>query len=315
MNMKKYIFGLTILASLLVVSCTGKEETQPAAEPEVTGGGAYFLPTDAAAVVNPTDYSLDALATTFSYKLGRENTEGTLTVNIINKSAEIFTVPATVTFAAGQKTADLTISFADVPAEGAAVDLEIAKENASIYGQGYNKFTGSLNKLWANLGTGEIYDQLVLETSTSYGIQPVTILKKRSDSENTYRIVEPYANQAQVAEAWGEECLGGNPCPYIEITEYTSGEEKLFTWNKFWYSTLLYQGGAGDDIKGYLPSALSSSLAADDAKSGWLLDDEVILLNPYWYIDDLGGFGEYNVIIALPGLDYTLEELLDYLFS
>lgn len=307
--MKKYIFGLTILASLLVVSCTGKEETQPAAEPEVAGGGAYFLPTDATANVNPTDYSLDALATTFSYKLGRENTEGALTVNIINKSAEIFTVPATVTFAAGQKTADLTVSFSDVPAEGAVIDLEIAKENASIYGQGYNKLKGSLNKLWANLGTGQFFDQLSLMSDDSYGIQNVTILKKRSDSEETYRIVEPYANTSQLVAAWGEENLGGSPCPYIELTEYEADGKIYFTWNKWWYNTLVYDG-PGTDIKAYLPSALSSSQAAYDALSCWA-DEDVIQLYPYWYIDGLGGFGpNYPVFIAMPGVDLEawLEE-------
>ena len=54
-------------------------------------------------------------------------------------------------------------------------------------------------------------------------------------------------------------------------------------------------------MKGYYPSYLSSSLAAEDAKSGFY-DELVVGFYPYWYMDGLGGFGaKYPCFLSLPG--------------
>jgi len=297
--MKKYLLSISIIASLLLVSCnkTSYPEQGPA-EPEVVNG-AFFLPSDAKAGINPSEFSLDANATSFTYYIGRNSTSGSATVAIENQSDPIFTVPSSVTFADGKDVAELVVSFSDVPATGAAIKMRIAEANAAIYSGAYPAFEGSLNKLWESLGYGQIFDQLVLTTSTDDQIQKVQILKSRI--EEKYRVVEPYANQDALAASWGSDCLGGQPCPYIEFWEYKGSDGNTYlTWNKFWYSTLLYQGGAGNDIKGYLPSALSSSQAAKDALSRWY-DTKVAGLYPYWYIDGLGGFGTYPVFISLPG--------------
>lgn len=301
--MKKLLFSLTILASFLAVSCQ-KSDDFTAGQPE-NPNGAWFAFSNDAAVINPTEYSLDADATSFSYKLCRYTGAGELTVKIINHSESIFTVPETVTFQNGSTEADLTITFSDVPAKNAMVSFEIAPENAAIYGQGFPKFTGYLNKIWMKLGTGYIYDSFTMSTV----IETVEILKSRVSE--TYRIMDPYANTEAVIEDWGN--ANGPGCPFIEIDEYEKDGKKYFTWNKFWYDRVMYNGNS-DPIKAYLPSALDSSLAAGDALSFWY-GENIIGLQPYWYIDGLGGFGQYPVFIALPGVsvedfDAFLSEVL-----
>jgi len=278
-----------------LVSCS--EDERPAAEPEKENA-VYILPTDEAKGINPVEYTVGATDKSYTYYLGREKSYTDLTVSIINNSDPIFNFPSTVTFKNGQSTAELTVTFNEVPAEGAPISFSIAPENAALYGLGYTKFDGSLHCLWSDLGMGQLYDALVLETSSSFAVQDVKILKNRL--KETWRIVNPYGNKDALIASWGEACLGGQPCPYIEVNQYEKDGKKYLNWNKFWYSTLLYQGGAGYDIKGYLPSALSASLAADDLKSTWA-EDKVMILYPYWYIDGLGGYGEYPVVVSLPG--------------
>ena len=275
--------------------------------------GVWFMPTDNKTGVNPVEFSLDGDATSYTYYLQRYTTKGEQTVKIINSSDPIFTVPESVKFADGKNIAELTITFGDVPAKNTKVSFEIAKESVAIYGAGYFKFDGYLNKTWENLGIGQMFDNLTLMSSTSYGIQNVTILK--SKVEEKYRILEPYANaEEDLIAAWGEDCLGGPACSMIEITEYPYKTEKgdtikCFSWDKYWFNTLLYSGG-NSYIMAMMPSYYSDSNANLDVLSCWAEEGKIIELRPYWYVNGVGSFGaDYPVFIALPGVD--LEAWLD----
>lgn len=302
--MKKLLFSLTILASFLAVSCQKSDDFAPGQAENPNG--AWFAFSDDAAAVNPTEYSLDADATSFAYKLSRYTGAGELTVRIINHSESIFTVPETVTFQNGSTEADLIITFSDVPAKNSLISLEIAPENAALYGQGSAKFTGYLNKMWMKLGEGLLYDSFTMSSA----IEPVVILKSRVSE--TYRIVDPYADSEAVIADWGN--ANGPACPFIEIEEYKKDNETFLRWDKFWYNTVMYNGDS-DPIKAYLPSVLDASLEAGDKLNLWCAKD-IMMLQPYWYIDGLGGFGQgYPVYVALPGVsvddfDAFLSEVL-----
>jgi hypothetical protein len=130
-------------------------------------------------------------------------------------------------------------------------------------------------------------------TSTSYGIRKVEVLK--ADGFNRYRIMNPYNDSAIAAAGWEP---GGARNSYIEFWILDNGVN--VAWDGWWCPGILYSG-AGTDIKAYLPSALSASLAAEDAKSGFY-EEKVIGFYPYWYIDDVGGFGtKYPCFLSLPG--------------
>ena len=149
---------------------------------------------------------------------------------------------------------------------------------------------------WTSLGEGEWFDQLALMSSDSYGIQKVEVLK--AEGYERYRIMNPYANTDQLTAARGAECVGGAKSSYIEFWVLEDGSH--VTWDGWWYPGLLYEGKETAEIKGYYPSSLNASLAAEDAKSKFL-DEKVVGLYPYYYIDGMGGFGTKLCALSLPG--------------
>jgi len=153
---------------------------------------------------------------------------------------------------------------------------------------------------WKSLGIGQFYDQFVLNH-----VQPVEILK--SEEEDKYRVLNPYQDLS--AEEWGE-WMGGTDCPYIEFWSYDSNNSTYLKWDKFWYSTLLYNN-TGIDLKAYYPSFLSSSFAYLDLKSTWFMEN-VAVLYPYWFVDGLGGYGAGDAVyISLPGGTDLVELFFD----
>ncbi len=150
------------------------------------------------------------------------------------------------------------------------------------------------NKLFECLGVGEWFDNFSLMSSNEdFGIQKVVVYK----SGNYYRIMDPYANEEQMALRWDDK-LGGNKSSYIEFWVLENGQN--VAWDGWWFPGILYDG-AGTDIKAYYPSVLSASLAADDAKSKFYAE-KVIGFYPYWYIDGIGGWGtKYPCYLSLPG--------------
>ncbi len=295
--MKKYISLFFIAFSLILTGCL---EEQPTREPSPTDipSGVYFLPTNA--TVNPIEYTVDAEDTEFTYYLGRTSSAGSLTVNIINKSDPVFNVPASITFKDGEITAPFTIKFSSVPATNTSVNLEVEPAYVALYGAGSCKFSGALNCLWEKLGKGQWYDSW----TQAQTIQEVEVLKSKIPPLR-YRVLSPYTVDALNADEW-ENWIDPSLIPaYIElfVANPNSAGKQYITWDKFWTLGLNYQGTKGNVIKAYLPSALSSSQAANDALSFVYSDisDKLFRLVPYIYIDGLGGFGLKQMFLSLPG--------------
>lgn len=232
----------------------------------------------------------------------RSNTSGALDCNVtITDKSGLFKLQSSkISFKNGEKTANAYVTY-DYdkldPKDSYYFVVNMASEaNASNYNAVSIPFTAV--KAWKNLGVGEFYDQLVLSTSTSLGIAKCTILQS-PDGTQRYRIMAPYADKDQRIASWGEGPAQATPSPYIEFW-VKDATKMTVTWNKYWLTGLWYQGVAGYDIKAYLPSALNSSQAAADAYSCFV-DEKVIQFVPYYYIDDLGGFGLYACYLSLPG--------------
>lgn len=145
--MKAYKFSAILLGCVMMLgfaSCVEKAPEYVPGEAEITNG-AFFLATDKAAGINPDEFTVKNSDTEFTYWVGRSNPSGDCTVNIINNSDARFTVPATVTFANGEKKAPLTVKFSALPEENCYVSFKIADEAAAIYGAGTSEFSGALN--------------------------------------------------------------------------------------------------------------------------------------------------------------------------
>ena len=237
----------------------------------------------------------------------RTNTNGTLDVQVsLADDSGIFSLKSnTVSFASGESVANAYVTY-DYdkldPKDSYKIEVTMDTEaNASQYHAVTIPFT--CVKAWKDLGIGEFFDNLALMSSDSYGIAKCTILQS-PDGALRYRIMNPYADQAQRAAAWDEDCAKATPSEYIEF--WVTDEEKMtVTWNSYWLTGLWYQGTPGNDIKAYLPSVKSQS----DANCRFI-EENIVQFTPYYYIDGLGGFGMYSCYLSMPG-GPDLEAWLD----
>lgn len=248
--------------------------------------------------------SLDLNGTPIEVPFLRNNTSGDVTVNVtLTDNSGIFSLESnTVSFKSGEKTAYAYVNYDydQLDPKGTyKIEVNMASDaNAGYYNAVSVPFTCA--KAWKDLGYGEWFDNLALMASSSdLGIAKCKILQS-PDGTLRYRIMGPYADQAQRAAAWDADCAMATPSEYIEF--WVVNEDTMqVTWNGYWLTGLWYQGVPGYDIKAYLPSALSSSLKGDDAASCYV-DDNVIQFVAYYYIDALGGgFGEYACYLSMPG--------------
>lgn len=274
------ILMLVGISVLLVSACT-EDPIVREPSPNENSYGVYFLSN------NPVDVTVKSDATSYTYKVGRLNTSGSISVPLTSEGDPIFTIPATVSFSEGQQIAEFTVTFNPLPSTPSTVKVRIDEQYAALYGPGYNVFEGKLKAInWVSLGTGQFYDVFL-----GLGVVEVEVLK--AEGFNNYRIIDPYPVALVSQDSW----YGGPRAEEIEFW-VTSGAN--VTWDKFWYIGLNYQGVAGQPIKAYLPSALAASQAPNDANSKFLTD-KVVFFNPYYYIDGLGGYDLQPVYLSLPG--------------
>ncbi len=259
---------------------------------------------------------LDASLETVSIPVVRSNATDALTVKVVATLPVGITVSGTATqgetLENGSVVYNTSVSFAANEYETACVlnvsEMEVGtsyKGTVAIAAdEEVNKdkvimstaFTLGKAYTWVSLGEGQWFDQLALMSDTSYGIQPVEVLK--ADGFDRYRVIGPYANTDQLAAAWGASSLGGSKNSSVEFWVLEDGTH--VAWDGWWCPGILYDGD-GTDIKAYYPSSLNASLAADNAKS-MFVEEKVVAFYPYWYIDGLGGFGtKYLVALSLPG--------------
>ncbi len=288
------LYAILVSTIFLAVSCVEKSpEYVPG---EVPAGAQVFFPnTVPVGTINLDETKPIAVPVT------RVESGSALSVPVIAEAASGFNVPATVEFAAGQKTTDLVITFdASKFQRGETYDLNLTLgKETTPYGLSTYFFSVYVNP-WESLGMGQWFDQLALMSSDSYGIQEVEVLHNGVRPE-LYRIMKPYANNAQLAAVWSAENIGGPKSEYIEFWVKEDGVH--LSWDKFWYTGLIYTpGDPTSSIKAYLPSVRNP--ANSDADSQFLSvnsENDVARLVPYYYIDGLGGFGKYPCYLSFPG--------------
>lgn len=101
----KYTFiALLGVLTLGLSSCTDEYEYTPTSKTEL--GGNAFLVSDGSTAIS----YLPTAEQSFTFKVSRIDSTEAQTVGL-SSSNEKFTVPATVSFAAGQKTAEVKVSF------------------------------------------------------------------------------------------------------------------------------------------------------------------------------------------------------------
>lgn len=191
------IFNL-LLAGAFVAgasSCVDEIEYTPAEKVDLAD---YYFSTG-----NVTQNDLDEGQTSFSVLLGRLNTEGEQTVPVKTEiktdadTTDLFTIPKTVTFADGEGTALLTVTY-----DEAKLTRKVNYDfNFSLDGiQDTPYYLGNLNVTciynpWITLGKG-VYTDVIIGNVFSLEGWPFTYgvtVQEHPDTKGFYRLVNPYA--------------------------------------------------------------------------------------------------------------------------
>ena len=292
---KLFMFlGLT----LLVVSSCLEEGIVREPSPEEIAQGVYFLPS------NNTDITVQSTATSVTYKLGRVNTAGSVTVPLTSQSAAPFTVPTSVTFAAGAATADVVVTFGTLTPVPQSVIINIDPAYAALYGAGHNQFKGTVKAInWQLLGTGKFSD------FWNFANNPYNVQIYKAEGMNRWRVMAPYT-EGVVAEGFGAYT---GPLPeFIEF--YLDGT--IVYWDEPFDVGYLYQANPATPVKAYHPRTMAQNAGkpgfpatyAFSTPESWAFNKRVntkkFQLAPHYYIVGLGGWNwtqrDNAIIIDLP---------------
>lgn len=130
------IFGMVVsMLTLSLASCSDDDNYSPGPEVNADCPNVYFPSSNEATVyLDPTTIAADPEATwTQTVKVARPDSVGSVTASVIvDKQSVGMEIPSTVTFADGEKEADLVISYTH-PENGLNATFHIADESSNPY--------------------------------------------------------------------------------------------------------------------------------------------------------------------------------------
>lgn len=309
---KHFYLTLCTVLAFAMGACTEEVKYTPAEAPE--GAQVYFPNT------LPTQMDLDVAATSFDVQIGRAATDAA-TVNITAADESgLFTIPTSVSFAAGEKVANLTISYNPEEMEFddyKSITLALADESSKTpYGTSSYTFKAGIPSPWTSLGKGTYSDAFMFAYPYEVEIQQNDLDK------NLFRLVRPY-REGLVAEGYGG--VTGEEQEFPEFRLLQPGDE--------WKGTTVTQEGlvAYTDISTEWENTSygatiwllhPSRMTSYAAEANWLHNKvtsyqenglpAVIQLAPYYYMFGVGGWdytqNDGMVTIVFPGVvikDYS----------
>lgn len=293
MRFNKLYIAFFILATSLFVACSEYTDTV-VPSPTVSADN----PAVRFGKSNKIKLELDPSNLTFGIVVRRSNAAAALEVpvTVLADTAHVFTVPATLSFPAGVDSVSLQVAMNSSAPTGQPINLQLTFGDQYInpyLASGYPIYSSQVTIVkWNNLGTVQFYDSF-----SFYHIAEVT-LEQRDDVKTMYRITSPYKEDILLDAEW-TGWIGGMTQEKIIFTVKGSN----VTWDKFWYTNLLYNGNAGQEIKAYLPSAIGKT---GDTQSVVVKDGgniQYFKLYPSFYVDGVGGWGLKPVYVGFPGYD------------
>ncbi len=199
---------LPLMAAL--TACDNETEYTPA---EALNGAQVFFANDLPSVQN-----IDIEGTSFDVPINRANTEGDITVKLAveQDSTNYFTIPESVTFADGEATANITITYDPATQEYDVlypVTITIADSTyATPYGITSYSFVAGPVAPWEDMGNATYREDLMTTFFAVENKEYEVPIQKNSITEGLYRLVNPY----------------GKAYPYNEDGDYDA------TTNVYW---------------------------------------------------------------------------------
>lgn len=306
--MKKYIESvmLMLLGMVVFTACSDDDNDYQWA---TASGEQVFFNKDL-----PTKYDISYSETSFKIPVSRIKTDDAITVGIeLTDTNNVYKAPASVSFAAGEATADIVISYDPEKFEYndyKAATLTIADDYATAYGLKSFSFTAGVPMTWSSLGKGTYVDGW-------FGQEDHAVEVLQCDQNPTvFRVKQPYATY----DGDGYFLMDGKMDDYLELTLLNPGDtyRGVSINQKGLVAFSMYASGAlhpsyADNGSIYLvhPSSFNSLNTEENYAHNRVLSYQenglpgVIQLAPYFYIMDLGGWNNTDkdgvVEIYFPG--------------
>ncbi len=317
----KYSMALLALA-VAVASCSDSSDDNDYSPATVSGPQVYFSNTLA------SQYEISAKETSFPISIARYDSVGNISVPLTVTMSEgsILNVPATVDFADGKASAEITVTYDPTKIEYGKYDtIHIAIADASMatnYGLSTYTFTAGATE-WVTMdGTATYRDDLI---SSWYSVgnptYSVTIEKSIVD-EGKYRLIDPYgaAFGEAIGEAtWMDDYYDAANTYYLEVDAtdpnavYVMLNESgvnlgsgMFSYTSY-VEYLISKGNTLDDVKSARPELFGTM------KDGIItMPQQAMLISEAEYNNGGWGYGNVNglFLIAMPGVvlaDYSAE--------
>lgn len=204
MKMNKILAGLVAVASIFATSSCSEDDSYTPAEPE-TGVKPYVYFSEK----NETTFSLEPTAPAeLTFTVCRQDTKDAIEMPLIvtENTSNVFNVPSSVSFAAGEESVDVTVTFPDAPI-GTPCSLTVGfnSEYTGIYYSGIGQQTFTVNRVkWNNVGyvvsqSGEKIEGWAMFTedhlTTFFSVQNVSYpieVQERDDVRGLFRLKNVY---------------------------------------------------------------------------------------------------------------------------
>ncbi|MDL2223814.1 hypothetical protein LJB92_00700 [Bacteroidales bacterium OttesenSCG-928-M06] len=158
--------GYLFIALLCIVSCSD-DTYKPGAHPSVRGQGVFFGSEDNFVTVELEPDS----PTEFEIELTRMDTENTVSVGVkvVNNEENVFSLPETVTFEAGNEKAYIPVSFPEAEIGVAyRLEVELTGDNVNVYSEQKTQIAYEVSRIkWDAIDGGIYMDGMIV---SFYGV-------------------------------------------------------------------------------------------------------------------------------------------------
>ena len=206
-NFKFIYLLLAVVGAITFASCEHKYADWTPGEPD-KGLGVYF-PSTQGFKVAATDTSVDIV-------VARAKTDDAASVSLryeakdaSGKATELFTVPSTVDFAAGEAETNLTIAFDGTQLElgkAYSIVIKLDEAEASSYAISEATFSIIVPEPWISMGEGIYFDEILCElfaeADAFRGLGTYVEFEKHELESNRIRVKNPFA-PATIGAMWG----------------------------------------------------------------------------------------------------------------
>ena len=216
-KMKTYISILALGALALTFNaCTDEPEWEPS--PAQTEGIMAYIDID-----TPTSYTyLPNDEQAFEITFGRQVSTEAATVHLTTEGDDVFTVPSTVDFAAGESEKTIKVTF-DIPTgSSASIRIALGEGESYLYGISEQTFEVTRDYTWEDAGAAVYSDAAI------YGGTYEVEIQSAKEQPGLYRIVDVFGDGYNMQFELDENYNAVSLLPVGSYSTVAAGVEMIY---------------------------------------------------------------------------------------